>query len=129
MICLGYSNAVKSDQLKWLPNGSELQMTTYDSSAKAKSYTSFSCSQDSMPEFSKKPLGVRFDDIILAKLGPGQVLFLFLGCGHLFLCTKRFCFLFIQITGIVQEIIWEVRCILIVALALDKMILVQFSLW
>lgn len=76
MICLGYSNAVKSDQLKWLPNGSELQMTTYDSSAKAKSYTSFSCSQDSMPEFSKKPLGVRFDDIILAKLGPGQVLFL-----------------------------------------------------
>ncbi|THU61365.1 hypothetical protein C4D60_Mb07t22510 [Musa balbisiana] len=65
---------VKSDQLKWLPNGSELQMATYDSSAKAKSYTSFSCSQDSMPEFSQKPLGVRFDDIILAKLGPGQVI-------------------------------------------------------
>ncbi|KAJ8470673.1 hypothetical protein OPV22_025016 [Ensete ventricosum] len=51
---------VKSNQLKWLPNGSELQMTTYDSSAKAKSYTSFSCSQDSLPEFSKKPLGVSF---------------------------------------------------------------------
>ncbi|CAD5191171.1 unnamed protein product [Musa acuminata subsp. malaccensis] len=65
---------VKSDQLKWLPHGSELQMDSHDISAKAKSYTSFSCIQDSLPEFSKKPLGVQFDDIIIAKLGPGQAI-------------------------------------------------------
>ncbi|XP_064990850.1 uncharacterized protein LOC135628214 isoform X4 [Musa acuminata AAA Group] len=65
---------VKSDQLKWLPHGSELQMDSHDISAKAKSYTSFSCIQDSLPEFSKKPLGVKFDDIIIAKLGPGQAI-------------------------------------------------------
>ncbi|KAG6465977.1 DNA-directed RNA polymerases I and III subunit RPAC1-like [Zingiber officinale] len=63
---------VKSDHLKWLPNGSELEIATLDKSSKVKSYTSFSCSQNSLPEISKKPLGVKHDDIILAKLGPGQ---------------------------------------------------------
>ncbi|XP_008797750.2 DNA-directed RNA polymerases I and III subunit rpac1 [Phoenix dactylifera] len=65
---------VKSDQLKWLPNGSELEMEPPNQSAKPKSYTSFSCSQDSMPEFSKKPLGMKHEDIIIAKLGPGQAI-------------------------------------------------------
>ncbi|KAG6516998.1 DNA-directed RNA polymerases I and III subunit RPAC1-like isoform X2 [Zingiber officinale] len=64
--------SVKSDQLKWLPNGSELEIATLDKSSKVKSYTSFSCSQNSLPEISKKPLGVKHDDIILAQLGPGQ---------------------------------------------------------
>lgn len=65
---------VKSDQLKWLPNGSELQMASHNPSAKPKSYTSFSCSQSSLPEFSKNPPRVKHDDIILAKLGPGQAI-------------------------------------------------------
>lgn len=66
---------MKSDQLKWLPNGSELEMAPPNQSAKPKSCTSFSCSQDSMPEFSKKPPGVKHEDIVIDKLGPGQVIF------------------------------------------------------
>lgn len=65
---------VKSDQLKWLPNGSELLMTSHNPSAKPKSYTSFSCSQASLPEFSKNPPGVKHGDIIISKLGPGQAI-------------------------------------------------------
>uniref|UniRef100_A0A1D1ZGR5 DNA-directed RNA polymerases I and III subunit RPAC1 n=1 Tax=Anthurium amnicola TaxID=1678845 RepID=A0A1D1ZGR5_9ARAE len=65
---------VKSDQLKWLPNGSELEMELPNPSAKPKSYTSFSCSQASLPEFSNKPIGPKHEDIIIAKLGPGQAI-------------------------------------------------------
>lgn len=64
--------AVKSDQLKWLPEGSQLHKETPSLSAEPKTYTSFSGNQ---LEVSKKPLGVKYKDIILAKLGPGQVLF------------------------------------------------------
>lgn len=66
--------AVKSDQLQWLPNGSELEMASPNPSAKPKSYTSFTRSQDSLPEFSTKPITLKHDDIIVAKLGPGQVI-------------------------------------------------------
>lgn len=68
---------VKSDELKWLPGGSEFLLSndrsTLDSSAKTKTYTSFSCSQDSLPEFVDNHIAPKHDDIILAKLGPGQV--------------------------------------------------------
>lgn len=68
---------VKSDELKWLPGGSKFllspEKSNSDSGSKTKTYTSFSCSQDSLPEFSNNPIGPRHDDIILAKLGPGQV--------------------------------------------------------
>ncbi|KAF8414281.1 hypothetical protein HHK36_002283 [Tetracentron sinense] len=67
---------VKSDELKWLPNGSELLLATENpnsnSSSRPKTYTSFSCSQDSLPEFSNNPIGPKHHDIIIAKLGPGQ---------------------------------------------------------
>ncbi|XP_051145215.1 uncharacterized protein LOC127261083 [Andrographis paniculata] len=71
---------VKSDELKWLPNGSEFLLSTEksttdstsDSTLKEKTYTSFSCSQNSLMEFSDNPIAPRHDDIILAKLGPGQ---------------------------------------------------------
>lgn len=67
---------VKSDELKWLPNGSEFvlesEKLTANSTSKPKTYTSFSCSQDSLPEFAKDPIRVKHPDIILAKLGPGQ---------------------------------------------------------
>lgn len=72
-----YAGTVKSDELKWLPNGSEFVLSTgkstSDSTEKTKTYTSFSCSQDSFPEFLKNPIAPKHDDIILAKLGPGQV--------------------------------------------------------
>ncbi|XP_022716715.1 DNA-directed RNA polymerases I and III subunit RPAC1 [Durio zibethinus] len=67
---------VKSDDLKWLPNGSELvkesRNATSDSSSKPETYTSFSCSQDTLSEFAKNPIAPRHPDIIIAKLGPGQ---------------------------------------------------------
>lgn len=69
--------AVKSKELKWLPNGSEFQLATETSASKSpskpKTYTSFSSSQDSLPELSEKPISPCHHDIILAKLGPGQV--------------------------------------------------------
>ena len=67
-------NSVKSEQLKWLPNGSELLMSSHTPTAKPKGYTSFSCNQDSLPEFSKNPPGVKHGDTIISKLGPGQVI-------------------------------------------------------
>ncbi|XP_049345550.1 uncharacterized protein LOC125810073 [Solanum verrucosum] len=67
---------VLSSELKWLPNGSELILGTEhpasSSSAKPKTYTSFSCSQDTLPEFSNDPIAPKDADIIVAKLGPGQ---------------------------------------------------------
>lgn len=47
-------------------------MESPNPTAKPKSYTSFSCSQDTMDKFRKKPLGLRHQDIIITKLGPGQ---------------------------------------------------------
>ncbi|CAN4106661.1 unnamed protein product [Withania somnifera] len=71
---------VLSSELKWLPNGSELILATEslasNSSTKPKTYTSFSCSQDSRPEFSSDPVAPKDADIIIAKLGPGQVVLL-----------------------------------------------------
>ncbi|XAR56809.1 DNA-directed RNA polymerase [Bertholletia excelsa] len=67
---------VKSNELKWLPKGSEFPLatdnSTLNSSLKPKTYTSFSCSQDSLPEFSNNPIAPKHPDIIIDKLGPGQ---------------------------------------------------------
>ncbi|KAM3357479.1 DNA-directed RNA polymerases I and III subunit rpac1 [Capsicum galapagoense] len=67
---------VLSSELKWLPNGSELILATESpashSSTKPKTYTSFSSSQDTLPEFSNNPIAPKDADIIIAKLGPGQ---------------------------------------------------------
>lgn len=45
--------------------------STSTSSSKPKTYTSFTCSQDSLPEFSKNPIAT-FPDILIDLLGPGQ---------------------------------------------------------
>lgn len=68
-------NAVKSNELKWLPNGSEFvkEQNNSNSTSKPMTYTSFSCSQDSLLQFSNN--SILPDDIIIAKLGPGQVRF------------------------------------------------------
>ncbi|KAI9088414.1 hypothetical protein K1719_029863 [Acacia pycnantha] len=65
---------VKSNELKWLPNGSELPAEDVkpNSGSKPRTFTSFSCSQDSLPEFSTYSIAPKNLDIILAKLGPGQ---------------------------------------------------------
>ncbi|KAK4275292.1 hypothetical protein QN277_018403 [Acacia crassicarpa] len=65
---------VKSNELKWLPDGSELPAEDVkpNSGSKPRTFTSFSCSQDSLPEFSTNPIAPKNLDIILAKLGPGQ---------------------------------------------------------
>jgi DNA-directed RNA polymerase I and III subunit RPAC1 len=60
--------AVTSDQLKWLPAGSEMPP---DSKTK---FTSFGCSQDSLPAFTSEAIASRYPDIVLAKLRPGQAI-------------------------------------------------------
>ncbi|KAF3453289.1 hypothetical protein FNV43_RR03729 [Rhamnella rubrinervis] len=66
---------VKSNELKWLPNGSEFPLvvegSNQGSSSKPKTYTSFACSQKSLPEFSDHSIGA-MEEIIISKLGPGQ---------------------------------------------------------
>lgn len=63
---------MKSDTLKWLPNGSELIAEGTKSAADPapKTFTTFN--QKSLPKFSKDPAPYNLD-VIVAKLGPGQV--------------------------------------------------------
>lgn len=42
---------------------------------KPKTFTSFTCSQDSLPEFSSNSIDLTYSDIILSKLRPDQVTF------------------------------------------------------
>ncbi|KAJ8748240.1 hypothetical protein K2173_000648 [Erythroxylum novogranatense] len=63
---------VYSKDLTWLPNGSELIKESEKQESKPSTYTSFSCSQASQPEFSNSPICPTDDEIIIAKLGPGQ---------------------------------------------------------
>lgn len=67
---------VKSNELKWLPNGSELikvsGSSTLNSTSKPETYTSFTRSQEIMPEFANSQIGPKHPDIIISKLGPGQ---------------------------------------------------------
>uniref|UniRef100_I1P3R8 DNA-directed RNA polymerase RpoA/D/Rpb3-type domain-containing protein n=2 Tax=Oryza glaberrima TaxID=4538 RepID=I1P3R8_ORYGL len=63
---------VKSGDLEWLPEGSRLPLASpAQSRDKQKTYTSFSRSQNDILE---KPLGVKFKDITIARLGPGQAI-------------------------------------------------------
>ena len=72
--------AVRSDQLQWLPNGSEFEVPSADKGKKT--YTSFSCSQDTILPLKKNPIIPRYPDIILAKLRPGQVSRSCLNCSY-----------------------------------------------
>jgi hypothetical protein len=63
--------AVKSGDLEWLPEGSQLSMASPGQSGdKPKTFTSFSQSQK---DILQNPLHVKVDDINIARLGPGQV--------------------------------------------------------
>ncbi|CAA7032761.1 unnamed protein product [Microthlaspi erraticum] len=64
---------VLTEELIWLPNGSEMVKESGEStSSKPKTFTSFSRSQDSFPEFAENPISPSNLDILIAKLGPGQ---------------------------------------------------------
>ncbi|ESQ29395.1 hypothetical protein EUTSA_v10023529mg [Eutrema salsugineum] len=63
---------VLTNELIWLPNGSEFLKESGGSNSKPKTYTSFSCSQDSLPEFANNPIAPSHLDILIAKLSPGQ---------------------------------------------------------
>ncbi|XP_023759557.1 uncharacterized protein LOC111907974 [Lactuca sativa] len=72
----GERRTVYSNDLKWLPFGSEYVLPTENSNSsdpnsKPKTYTSYTSSQDSLPEFSTNPITVT-PGIIISKLGPGQ---------------------------------------------------------
>jgi len=70
-VLTAWLSAVKSGELEWLPEGSQLSMASpAQSGDKQKTFTSFSQSQK---EILEKPLGVKFKDITIARLGPGQV--------------------------------------------------------
>ncbi|KAK8452444.1 hypothetical protein SEVIR_5G112100v4 [Setaria viridis] len=63
---------VKSGELEWLPEGSQLSMASPGQSGdKQKTFTSFSQSQK---DILQKPLGVKFKDITIARLGAGQAI-------------------------------------------------------
>ncbi|KAF5821357.1 putative DNA-directed RNA polymerase [Helianthus annuus] len=63
---------VYSHDLEWLPSGSEYVLPTENSSeSKPKTYTSFTSSQVSLPEFANNPITVT-PGIIISKLAPGQ---------------------------------------------------------
>ncbi|CAI0464035.1 unnamed protein product [Linum tenue] len=69
----GERRTVYSEELKWLPKGSELIKEAGQADSKPTTYTSFTCSQDMLPEFSEDPISPSEDKIILAKLGSKQV--------------------------------------------------------
>uniref|UniRef100_A0A452YZR6 DNA-directed RNA polymerase RpoA/D/Rpb3-type domain-containing protein n=1 Tax=Aegilops tauschii subsp. strangulata TaxID=200361 RepID=A0A452YZR6_AEGTS len=63
---------VKSGQLEWLPEGSQLTMASpAQSGDNQRTYTSFGQSQQNT---SERPLGVKYNDITIARLGPGQAI-------------------------------------------------------
>lgn len=73
--------AVKSEELKWQPNGSmfalEIENKGSSSTTAPKTYTNFKSNQDMQPEFSENPIHSKYPDITIARLGPGQVYHVF----------------------------------------------------
>lgn len=59
--------AVTSDQMKWLPEGSEMPFNTMTK------FTSFGSSQKNLPGLPAEGISCQYPDIIVAKLRPGQV--------------------------------------------------------
>ncbi|MCL7040808.1 hypothetical protein MKW94_006406, partial [Papaver nudicaule] len=66
---------VQSGQLEWLPNGSQFMREKTTPGAPA-AITDFDCSQASMPGLADNPIRPRHPDIVITKLGPGQVVLL-----------------------------------------------------
>uniref|UniRef100_A0A7N0T814 DNA-directed RNA polymerases I and III subunit RPAC1 n=2 Tax=Kalanchoe fedtschenkoi TaxID=63787 RepID=A0A7N0T814_KALFE len=64
---------VYSDELQWLPCGSELEKSG-DSSSKPEMYTSFNCDQTSMSGFPDEASELTPPRIVLARLGAGQAI-------------------------------------------------------
>ncbi|CAL1372168.1 unnamed protein product [Linum trigynum] len=65
----GECRTVYYEELEWLPNGSKLIKEAGQPYSKPTTYTSFTCSQDTLPELSSDPISPLEDKMILAKLG------------------------------------------------------------
>ncbi|XP_074320115.1 uncharacterized protein LOC141656924 [Silene latifolia] len=72
----GQRLTVKSEELKWQPNGSmfplELEKAASSSTSKPQTYTNFKSSQDLQPEFSSDPICPKYPDITIARLASRQ---------------------------------------------------------
>jgi hypothetical protein len=91
---------VKSGQLEWLPEGSQLTIASpAQPGEKPKTYTSFGQSQK---KTSERPLGVKYEDITIARLGPGQVILL--------LCYSYIALLISSMMSFLQNISIKVFC-------------------
>ncbi|KAL9668219.1 hypothetical protein QQ045_002595 [Rhodiola kirilowii] len=64
---------VYSDELEWLPQGSQLEKSV-DSSSKPEMYTSFTCNQTCMSRFPDEGPKLTPSRIVLARLGAGQAI-------------------------------------------------------
>ncbi|KNA08964.1 hypothetical protein SOVF_157970 [Spinacia oleracea] len=68
--------SVKSEELKWLPNGSmfllEIENKVSSSTTTPRTYTNFKSSQETQPELSENPIHPKHPDITIARIGPGQ---------------------------------------------------------
>ncbi|KAG0597410.1 hypothetical protein M758_UG335800 [Ceratodon purpureus] len=62
------NGSVKSDQMKWLPEGSEMPFHT-----KSK-FTSYGSTQENLAGVSSEGITIMYPDIIVAKLRPGQAI-------------------------------------------------------
>lgn len=69
-----FNFTVKSDQMKWLPEGSEMPFDT-----KAK-FTSYGSSQETLAGIPQEGIACQYPDIIVARLRPGQVWIIDLSC-------------------------------------------------
>uniref|UniRef100_A0A7I4E3F9 DNA-directed RNA polymerase RpoA/D/Rpb3-type domain-containing protein n=2 Tax=Physcomitrium patens TaxID=3218 RepID=A0A7I4E3F9_PHYPA len=62
------NSSVTSDQMKWLPEGSEMPFNTMTK------FTSFGSSQKNLPGLPAEGISCQYPDIIVAKLRPGQAI-------------------------------------------------------
>ncbi|XP_056693324.1 uncharacterized protein [Spinacia oleracea] len=68
--------SVKSEELKWLPNGSmfllDIENKESSSTTTPRTYTNFKSSQEMQPELSENLIHPKNPDITIARFGPGQ---------------------------------------------------------
>lgn len=78
-ICHQYF-AVKSEELKWQPDGSRFALELNDkgssSTSAPKTYTNFKTSQKNRPGLSENPIQLKYPDITISRIGPGHVNYL-----------------------------------------------------
>ncbi|XP_057524126.1 uncharacterized protein LOC130803913 [Amaranthus tricolor] len=68
--------SVKSEELKWQPDGSKFALELDDkgssSTSAPKTYTNFKSSQKNRPGLSENPIQLKYPDITISRIGPGH---------------------------------------------------------